>query len=117
MSERVLLPTFLCFLNKPEESELHGWKHERVTDWLAEGNSGKALNYLFVAYTIEHFRTKEDREALHRIAEKAAREQGMLGYWIDFVGIDQAKIHDEVRCSQIVAQPALLMHVSVGVPD
>ena len=90
LSERVLRPTFLCFLNKPKEPTLHGVERMRVTEWLAKANTSRALDYLFVAYTVEHFRTDEDRRALHELAEGAARELGCLGYWIDFVGIDQA---------------------------
>lgn len=50
----------------------------RITQYKSERN----LSYIFVAYTAEQFQTTEDLRALHQIADAAARNAGVMAYWV-----------------------------------
>jgi len=51
---------------------------DRITQYKAERN----LSYVFIAYTAEQFQNTEDLIALHKIADAAARNAGVMAYWI-----------------------------------
>ncbi|KAL3422677.1 3-hydroxyisobutyrate dehydrogenase protein [Phlyctema vagabunda] len=84
VSERLLLPRHLCFLNDPDAKELKGWNPISVDHWKASKKTKGSLRYLFVAYSAEQFShtSNDDLDALHVIAETAARQAGLPAYWV-----------------------------------
>lgn len=50
----------------------------RITQYKSERN----LTYVFIAYTAEQFQSSEDLRVLHQIADAAARNAGVMAYWI-----------------------------------
>ncbi|KAH9878695.1 hypothetical protein IAQ61_001968 [Plenodomus lingam] len=77
IAERVLRPRYLCFLRDKGQPA----KITKVEEWITE-NPGRNLSYVFIAYTAEQFESTEDLLALHRIADAAARNAGVLAYWV-----------------------------------
>ena len=61
---------------------MHGMQLMMVEELIMQHRSERTLEYLFVAYTTEQFDYDyhEDMEALHEIAEKAARNAGVPAY-------------------------------------
>lgn len=53
-----------------------------VEEWISQNNVEHTLSYIFVAYTAEQFRSSEDLMALHQIADAAARNAGVMAYWV-----------------------------------
>lgn len=84
VSERLLMPRYLCFLKSPEDSGLRGAVPMLVSTWQAKQRSNSVVNYLFVAYSAEQFNhgSDEDMEALHQIAERATRDAQLSAYWV-----------------------------------
>ncbi|KAI1424996.1 hypothetical protein F5Y12DRAFT_784935 [Xylaria sp. FL1777] len=81
---RVLKPRHLCFLRNPHSDEMLGVDVRPVVEWEATDGANVALSYLFVAYSTEQFKhsSVEDLEALHHIAESAARLARIPAYWV-----------------------------------
>jgi hypothetical protein len=79
ISERPLRPRYLCFLD-----EVNGVSVEKVEDRISRKGIEYDMNYIFVAYTNEQFSQDEDEdmEALHHIAQGAARATGVPACWI-----------------------------------
>ena len=79
-------PRHLCFLRNPGSEKIFGVDVRSVADWEAtDGVSFNAsLSYIFVAYSTEHFNhgSEEDCNALHLIAETAARAVNVPAYWV-----------------------------------
>lgn len=97
VAKRLIRPRFLCFLKEPGNLELCGWNAEYVDERAGGSNRDEVLSYIFVAYTAEQFRTNDDFIALHRIAERAARDAGVQGYWIGCTCMpEREKIHEDV---------------------
>jgi hypothetical protein len=109
---RLLKPPFLCFLRNPKELELHGLDIRAVSDWEANEGLNENLNYLFVAYSTEHFshESEEDLLALHQIAENACRQARLPAYWIAcscMGGGDE--LESDVKPAEIITTRAMLM--------
>lgn len=124
ISKRLLKPRYLCVLTDPANQELRGWK---VENCVQQYQSEKPPSYIFVAYTAEQFRTKEDLTILLQLAEKAARNAGVSGFWIgcscmrepEQVEDDVYRISDIIRgCDQvaIVVGPSA-SNPSIVTPD
>ena len=99
---RLLKPRHLCFLRNPDSEQLLGVDVRSVADWEATDgvSSDASLNYLFVAYSTEHFNheSEEDRDALHHIAETAARAAKIPAYWVAVSCMrDQQQLESDVR--------------------
>lgn len=77
-AERVLRPRYLCFLQKPGEPALI----MNVEEWIMQYKSERDLSYVFVAYTAEQFKSNDDLMALHQMADAAARNAGVVAYWV-----------------------------------
>lgn len=88
---QVLRPRSLCFLR-----ESHGIDIRLVEDWEEAEGRNKSLSYIFVAYFTQHFRNDnvDDMMALSQIAEKAARDAGVLAYWVGASNMDGASSSD-----------------------
>jgi hypothetical protein len=96
-AKRLIRPRYLCFLNDPNDLELRGWAPKLVDERTGGPNKDEVLSYIFVAYTAEQFRSNDDFIALHRIAERAARDAGVQAYWIGCTCMpEREKIHDDV---------------------
>ncbi|KAF2855235.1 hypothetical protein T440DRAFT_495809 [Plenodomus tracheiphilus IPT5] len=78
IAERVLRPRYLCFLRDEGEPAMIMNVEEWITQYKAERN----LSYVFIAYTAEQFQDTEDLRALHQIADAAARNAGVIAYWV-----------------------------------
>jgi hypothetical protein len=80
----------------------------RITQYKRE----RDLSYVFVAYTAEQFQSTEDLRALHQIADAAARNAGVISYWIGCscmpdpseLSQDVYRICDIIRVSMILAR-------------
>jgi hypothetical protein len=77
IAERVLRPRYLCFLREPGEPALI----MNVEEWITQYKSERNLSYVFIAYTAEQFQSN-DLMALHQIADAAARNAGVIAYWV-----------------------------------
>lgn len=108
VSNRLLGPRYLCILNNPESLEMRGWNLEQCAQRYQPGNP---RSYIFVAYTAEQFKTREDLTILLGVAEEAARNAGVAGFWIgcscmpdaNQIEEDVYRICDVIRgCTQLV---------------
>jgi len=118
VSERLLRPRYLCFLREHGEPAMI----MNVEEWITQYKSERNLSYVFVAYTAEQFRTQDDLIALHQIADAAARNAGVMAYWIgcscmpdpDQMQEDVYRICDVIRGASSLAiavgQPAQNIH-------
>lgn len=81
---RLLKPRHLCFLREPTSRENLGVTVSLVADWENEHGEDTSLEYIFVAYSTEHFNhnSEQDLLALHNIAETACRAAKVPAYWI-----------------------------------
>lgn len=80
-SYRILEPLYLCFVGTEEYG-----RPRRVADWKSDPanqhHQSKCPEYLFIAYTVEHFSNNSDMLALHAIATTATRAAGLTAYWL-----------------------------------
>jgi hypothetical protein len=77
------------------------------------------MEYLFVAYTAEQFDSgsESDMQALHRIAEMAARNAGLVAYWIGCSCMpDRDQLTEDVYRISDVVRVAHSLVVIVGPP-
>ncbi|KAM3077360.1 hypothetical protein ACMFMG_006710 [Clarireedia jacksonii] len=51
--------------------------------------------YLFIAYTCEHFKSKDDKKELNRIALRATKKAGLKAYWIGSSCLASTKPEDK----------------------
>ncbi|KAF2453803.1 hypothetical protein BDY21DRAFT_387942 [Lineolata rhizophorae] len=106
IAKRLLRPRHLCFLRNPEVKHLQGMVPMDVEEWITQYRSERNLDYIFVAYTTEQFShtSAEDMNALHQIAETAARAAGVAAYWIGCTCMPEAaKVHEDVyRISDVI---------------
>lgn len=81
---RQLRPRYLCFLREQFSDQNKGVDVCVVEDWERAQQDDANLNYLFVAYSTEHFShaSEQDMMALHHIAETACRAAKLPAYWI-----------------------------------
>ena len=95
VTERVLRPRYLCFLQKLGEPA----SIMNVEEWVAQHKSERNLSYVFVAYTAEQFRSGEDLMALQQIADAAARNAGVLAYWVGCSCMPEPdQLQEDVSC-------------------
>ena len=119
---RLLKPRHLCFLRNPGSDQMFGADARSVADWEATDgvSSDASLSYLFVAYSTEHFShdSEEDRDALHLIAETAARAAKILAYWVAVSCMrDKRELESDVRPPphrQYLKDRSLDVHSVVG---
>jgi hypothetical protein len=67
--------------------------YHRITQYKSE----RDLNYIFVAYTAEQFQSPEDLRALHQIADAAARNAGVMAYWVGCSCMPDENMQEDVR--------------------
>jgi hypothetical protein len=103
-SNRILEPKYLCIVG----DEQFG-RRKLVSEWKNDlenqSHHGKCPEYLFIAYTTEHFNHSSgpDMQALHAIATKATRSAGLIAYWIAASCMQPENVEDDVfRISDIV---------------
>ncbi|KAJ6258195.1 hypothetical protein Dda_7114 [Drechslerella dactyloides] len=116
---RILKPRHLCFLREAQGDELHGVDIRTVEDWERTAGRGENLSYIFVAYSTEHFShdVDADMEALHLIAETAARAAGAIAYWVAGSCMrDNAELVSDVYRIADVLRGAHDMIIAVGQP-
>jgi hypothetical protein len=78
ISTRVLGPRYLCFLDNPMDENMPGVTVKQTNQTTTN------TEYIFIGYTAEQFNhgSTDDMNALHIIAEKAARDAGVVAYWV-----------------------------------
>lgn len=114
VAERLLRPRYLCFLREEGEPAMIMNVEEWITQYKAERN----LSYVFIAYTAEQFHSTEDLRALHQISDAAARNAGVMAYWVgcscmpepDQMQEDVYRICDVIRGAHSLA-------IAVGRPE
>jgi hypothetical protein len=118
-SNRILEPTYLCFVG----DEQFG-RRRLLSDWKNDPENlqhhMKCPEYVFVAYTSEHFTdSPQDVRALHEIATKATREAGLTAYWVGMSCRDPGTLQDDVfRVSDVVrGTHSLVIAVGPGPRD
>lgn len=108
MIQRVLGPRYLCFLNEPSGSKMGGAVVRKVDQ------STAVMPYIFIAYTAEQFE-HEDLEDLHSIAERAAREAGVVAYWVGCSCMqDEDQLEDDVYRISDVMRGAQSLIIAIG---
>ncbi|KAH8646611.1 hypothetical protein BGZ60DRAFT_535595 [Tricladium varicosporioides] len=116
---RLLRPRYLCFLERPEDDQMHGVNTMAVSTWQTQHHTDQMLNYLFIAYSTEHFNhsSADDLEALHQIAERAARDAKLPAYWIACSCMpDVSEVENDVYRISDVMRGAEAMVIVVGNP-
>ena len=120
ITARLLRPKYLCFLKNPEDDRLQGVIPMLLTTWQNQNRTDKVLSYLFVAYSTEHFShsSQDDLEALHHIAERAARDAKLPAYWVacSCMPDENEREEDVYRISDIM-RGAEEMIIAVGAPS
>ncbi|KAJ4378681.1 hypothetical protein N0V86_005552 [Didymella sp. IMI 355093] len=112
-AERVLRPRYLCFLQKPGEPALI----MSVEEWVSQYKSERNLSYIFVAYTAEQFKSSDDLMALHQMADAAARNAGVMAYWVGCSCMpDQDQLQEDVYRICDVIRGAQSLVIAVGQP-
>ena len=99
VANRLLRPRYLCVLNDPESSDMAGWQTVFSNDWMKEHRSIRPLPYLFISYTTEQFPSNSAAhcDALCRVAERAARAEGLPAYWLGCACMpDSDQLQDDV---------------------
>ncbi|KFY49704.1 hypothetical protein V496_09854 [Pseudogymnoascus sp. VKM F-4515 (FW-2607)] len=115
ISERPLRPRYLCFLE-----EVRGVRVENVERWLSQRGNEYDMRYIFISYTSEQFspENEEDMEALHHIAERAARADGVPAYWIGCSCMpDDDQLTEDVHRISDVVRGAHSLVIIVGPPS
>ncbi|KAL8832585.1 MAG: hypothetical protein Q9170_004829 [Blastenia crenularia] len=112
--ERFSEPGWLCLAND--------MKTIKVADWREKHGYGVTLDYIMISYTGVQFATgldkpMQDRVALHRIGQNAARLAGVEAYWLDFecLGPDEEHEENAWRISDVV-RGAFRMIIAIGGP-
>lgn len=104
----------MCFLR-----ETQGIDILEVSDWEKIHGHTQTLQYVFIAYTTTQFSHEEteDLEALHFIAEKAARRAGVQAYWIacSCMPYEERLADDLYRISDVVRGAHSLI-IALGPP-
>ncbi|KAL8780987.1 MAG: hypothetical protein Q9194_000589 [Teloschistes cf. exilis] len=72
--ERASEPKYLCLAET--------MKIFNVAQWRKDHGSGMAMEYIFVSYTSQHFRTTDDYMMLHAIGKHAAEAAQVKFYWV-----------------------------------
>ncbi|KAK7431149.1 hypothetical protein QQZ08_002189 [Neonectria magnoliae] len=113
----LLRPRFLCFLREPFSDENRGVEVQNVEDWERTQGRDPNLNYLFVAYSTEHFSHSDEQAmiALHHIAETACRAAKLPAYWIACSCMrDPAQLEADIYRISDVLRGAHSMVIAVG---
>ncbi|KAH8712194.1 hypothetical protein GQ44DRAFT_830056 [Phaeosphaeriaceae sp. PMI808] len=111
VAERVLRPRYLCFLRELGEPAMI----INVEEWITQYKSERNLSYIFIAYTAEQFQSTDDLRVLHQIADAAARNAGVMAYWVGCSCMpDAASLQDDVYriCDVIRGAQSLVIAVS-----
>jgi len=112
IAERVLRPRFLCFLREEgRPAQIMG-----VDEWIDDYKSGQDLQYIFIAYTAEQFNTPEDFRVLHQMADAAARNAGVIAYWIGCSCMPDGQLQEDVYRICDVIRGAQSLAIAVGPP-
>jgi hypothetical protein len=82
VNDRIIGPSRLFMLISKDSSEMHGYTLATLT------NAKERPAFLFVAYTVKQFLPK-DQDALHAVAERAARDAGVAAFWCASRCLDQ----------------------------
>ncbi|KAL6707094.1 hypothetical protein ACN47E_004846 [Coniothyrium glycines] len=113
VAERVLRPRYLCFLRSEGEPAMI----MNVEEWITQYKSERSLSYVFVAYTAEQFQTTEDLRVLHQMADAAARNAGVMAYWVGCSCMpDQDQLQEDVYRICDVIRGAQSLVIAVGRP-
>ncbi|CAN9403423.1 unnamed protein product [Alternaria alternata] len=111
IAERVLRPRYLCFLREQGKPAMI----IKVEDWLAQQN-GHSLSYVFIAYTAEQFNTPDDFRVLHEIADAAARNAGVIAYWVGCSCMPDNQLEEDVYRICDVIRGAQSLVIAVAAP-
>lgn len=91
-----------------------------VSTWQNQNRTDKVLSYLFVAYSTEQFShsSRDDLEALHHIAERAARDAKLPAYWVACSCMpDESEREEDVYRISDIMRGAEEMIIAVGAPS
>ncbi|KAJ6041305.1 uncharacterized protein N7446_010805 [Penicillium canescens] len=114
ISQRLLRPRYLCFLKDGRCAQ-----PQKVSEWEAEHGKTSVLQYIFVAYTTEQFSHGDvkDLNALHYIAEAAARRAGVQAYWIACSCMpDEHEMSEDIYRISDVVRGSHSLSIVVGPP-
>ncbi|CAN9386340.1 unnamed protein product [Alternaria alternata] len=82
---------------------------------LAQQN-GHSLSYVFIAYTAEQFNTPDDFRVLHEIADAAARNAGVIAYWVGCSCMPDNQLEEDVYRICDVIRGAQSLVIAVAAP-
>lgn len=111
VSTRVLGPRYLCFLDNPMDENMPG------INVLPTDQTTANTEYIFIGYTAEQFdhRSTDDMNALHIIAEKAARDAGVVAYWVASSCMpDEKELENDVYRISDVMRSAYSLVIIIG---
>lgn len=114
-SNRILEPVCLCFVG----DEQYG-RQQLVANWKVDPKNahhhGKCPEYLFIAYTTEHFShdSMADMQALHSIATQATRAAGLTAYWVGATCMVGNSIEDSVFLISDIVRGAHSLVIAIG---
>lgn len=81
-----------------------------------QNKHGNSLSYIFMAYTAEQFRTSSDLDALHQMADAAARNAGVMAYWVGCSCMPDDQLQEDVYRICDVIRGAHSLSIAVARP-
>lgn len=82
------------------------WPNKYLVSRIMQYKSERNLSYIFVAYTAEQFSSNEDFRVLHQMADAAARNAGVMAYWVGcscMPELDQLQEDVSLMCHSLFA--------------
>lgn len=114
--ERSSEPDYLCLAED--------MRRIKVSEWREKHGHDVTLNYIMVSFTGVQFAAwkdnpEQDRTALHRIGQHAARKAGVKAYWVDFecLGTEDEREENAWRISDVVRGAFQLVIAIAGPVD
>ncbi|KAE9376003.1 hypothetical protein N431DRAFT_333129, partial [Stipitochalara longipes BDJ] len=89
-----LRPRYLCVLRDymPAHEKYTGFNKVIVKQWVSDFPD-RALEYIVVSYTREHFMTSDEKS----LSKKAARDAGVPAFYIDFMCMDDETFQEDIH--------------------
>ncbi|KAF2841612.1 hypothetical protein M501DRAFT_990109 [Patellaria atrata CBS 101060] len=114
--DRSSLPNYLCFLREPQEKSMRGVTVQKTSQYVLETGQ-RRISYAYIGYRSRQFRndSNEDLHALHLLAERAARDAGLMAYWVACSCMPDPDLQtEEVYRIDSVARNSSLMIVALN---
>jgi hypothetical protein len=83
---------------------------------MSQNKGRQNLSYIFIAYTAEQFQSGDDFKVLHEMADAAARNAGVMAYWVGCSCMPDEQMEEDVYRICDVIRGAHSLSIAVGCP-